>query len=109
MEGTARRALRRRAPRILVDLGLALVLTLVMAIIEDVAHEWLGIAAFVLVAAHQVLNRAWWRALFRGATPRGAWAGPRSTWRWSAACVMLGSGCIAGTGDFVTIRRKVRQ
>lgn len=58
----------RRAPRILVDVGLALVLTLVMAtaIIEDVAHEWLGIAAFALVVAHQVLNRAWWHALLRG-------------------------------------------
>ena len=51
-----------------VDVCLVLVFVLLMAtaLVEDFAHEWLGIAAFVLVAAHQVLNRAWWRALPRG-------------------------------------------
>lgn len=59
---------RRTAARRVVDAGLAAVFVLLMAtaLVEDFAHEWLGIAAFVLVAAHQALNRAWWRALLRG-------------------------------------------
>lgn len=69
MSGERRTRPRRRAAvRRVVDAGLAIASTLLMAtaLVEDFAHEWLGIAAFVLVAAHQVLNRAWWRALPRG-------------------------------------------
>lgn len=59
---------RRAVVRCVVDVSLAIVFMLLMAtaLVEDFAHEWLGIAAFVLVAAHQVLNRAWWRVLPRG-------------------------------------------
>lgn len=58
-----------------VDIALAAALPLVMAtaLVEDFAHEWLGIAVFALVAAHQVLNRAWWRAV-----PRGCWSARRA-------------------------------
>ena len=58
-------ARRRTAVRRVVDVSLAIAFTLLMAtaLVEDFAHEWLGIASFVLVAAHQVLNRAWWRVL----------------------------------------------
>lgn len=66
--GEGARSAGSRGFRRVVDIALAIVFTLVMAtaLIEDVAHEYLGIAAFVLVVAHQVLNRAWWRALLRG-------------------------------------------
>lgn len=68
IRGAGARAAVSRRPRRVVDIALAVVLTLVMAtaLIEDFAHEYLGIAAFVLVAVHQVLNRTWWRALLRG-------------------------------------------
>lgn len=63
MQNAGPRGLRRA-----VDIALAVVFTLAMAtaLIEDFAHEYLGIAAFVLVIMHQALNRAWWRALPRG-------------------------------------------
>lgn len=66
---------RGRAVRRVVDLGLAAAFSLVMAtaLVEDFAHEWLGVAVFALVVAHQVLNRSWWRALMRGRwSPRRA-------------------------------------
>lgn len=66
--GEGARSAGPRGLRRVVDIALAIVFALVMAtaLIEDVAHEYLGIAAFVLVIAHQVLNRGWWRALLRG-------------------------------------------
>lgn len=56
---------RRTVARRVVDAGPAAVFALLMAtaLVEDFAHEWLSIAAFMLTAAHQVLNRTWWRAL----------------------------------------------
>lgn len=52
---------RRTVARRVVDAGPAAVFALLMAtaLVEDFAHEWLGIAAFMLTAAHQVLNRTW--------------------------------------------------
>ena len=32
----------------------------------DTAHEWAGAGMFVLFLAHHILNRGWYRALFRG-------------------------------------------
>lgn len=66
--GESDRSVDPRGLRRVVDIALAIVFTLVMAtaLIEDVAHEYLGIAAFVLVIVHQALNRVWWRALLRG-------------------------------------------
>lgn len=79
---------RHAAIRRVVDVSLAIVFVLLMstALVEDFAHEWLGIAAFVLVAAHQVLNRAWWRAL-----PRGRYAARRVV----STAVNLGLVCCA--------------
>jgi hypothetical protein len=33
----------------------------------DTAHEWIGISMFVLVAAHNVINRQWYKNIFKGA------------------------------------------
>lgn len=54
--------------RIVVDILFAAVFVALMATatVEETPHEWLGIAAFVLFATHQVLNRHWWAALARG-------------------------------------------
>lgn len=49
-----------------VAFGAVWVLLMASAVVEEVPHEWLGIAAFALFAAHQVLNRAWWARLFKG-------------------------------------------
>ncbi|WP_158095259.1 hypothetical protein [Collinsella sp. An2] len=59
---------RGRAARRAVDIALAAGFSLVMAtaLVEDVAHEWIGIGVFLLVVTHQVLNRSWWRTLLRG-------------------------------------------
>ena len=87
MSGEKNARLRRRtAVRRVVDVSLAFAFTLLMAtaLVEDFAHEWLGIAAFVLVAVHQVLNRAWWRAL-----PRGRYTARRVT----STAVNLGLVC----------------
>ncbi len=68
VENAEHRPRRGRAARRAVDLGLAAAFPLVMAtaLVEDFAHEWLGVAVLALVAAHQELNRFWWRALARG-------------------------------------------
>lgn len=83
------RSRRRAAVRRVVDAGLTIVFVLLMAtaLVEDFAHEWMGIAAFVLVAAHQALNRAWWRAL-----PRGRYTARRV----ASTVVNLGLVCCTG-------------
>lgn len=45
--------------------GIMLLLTAALTI-GEAPHEWLGIAETVLVILHQVLNRKWYAALFRG-------------------------------------------
>ena len=32
----------------------------------EVAHEWIGIGMTVLVIVHQILNRKWYGAVFKG-------------------------------------------
>lgn len=61
-------ARRHSTPRLVVDACLAAVLVALMATatVEEFAHEWLGMAAFALFAAHQVLNRRWWAGLLKG-------------------------------------------
>ena len=58
----------RKAIKIVLDVALALVLVAIMttALVQEVPHEWLGIALFVLIVAHIVLNRRWLAAVFRG-------------------------------------------
>ena len=52
----------------IVDIGLTLVLLCAMAyqVTGEVAHEWIGIGMTVLVIFHQILNRRWYGALFKG-------------------------------------------
>lgn len=54
--------------RIAVDVALALLFVVVMAtaIIQEVPHEYFGVALFAVVVAHIVLNRRWFKTLFRG-------------------------------------------
>lgn len=54
--------------RIGVDVLFAITLILLMAtgVQENFAHEWLGMAAFLLFVVHQVQHKSWWKALFRG-------------------------------------------
>ena len=58
----------RKAIKIVLDVALALVLVAIMttALVQEVPHEWLGIALFVLIVVHIVLNRRWLAAVFRG-------------------------------------------
>ena len=58
----------RKAAKIVLDIALALVLVAIMstALVQEAPHEWLGIALFVLIVAHIVLNRKWLASVFRG-------------------------------------------
>lgn len=51
-----------------IDAALMVTLLLLMAfqVTEQLAHEWLGIAMFALTIVHQVLNRKFYAALFKG-------------------------------------------
>lgn len=66
MTGSAKRG--RRLARIVVDAVLAVLFVAVMAtaLVQEAPHEYLGIAVFAAVVAHIVLNRRWFKALFRG-------------------------------------------
>ena len=52
----------------IVDVALMVTLLLLMAfqVTEQLAHEWLGITMFVLMIVHQVLNRKYYAAIFKG-------------------------------------------
>ena len=54
--------------RRLVDVCMTLVLLVLMAyqVTGQTVHEWTGIMMTVLVITHQVLNRRWYKSLFRG-------------------------------------------
>ena len=43
-----------------------LVAVMATALVQEVPHEWLGLALFVLLIAHIVLNRRWLGSVFRG-------------------------------------------
>lgn len=51
-----------------IDAALTVTILLLMAfqVTEQLAHEWLGIAMFALTIVHQVLNRKFYAALFKG-------------------------------------------
>ena len=51
-----------------VDILMTLILIPLMAyqITGEAAHEWLGISMVTLVIVHQVLNRKWYSAIFKG-------------------------------------------
>ena len=54
--------------RISADLAMTVLLLLLMTydLIGQAAHEWLGIAMFLLFVLHHVLNRSWLKSVFRG-------------------------------------------
>ena len=54
--------------RVVVDVAMAVLFIVVMAtaLVQEVPHEYVGIALFIAVAVHIALNRRWFRALFRG-------------------------------------------
>lgn len=58
----------KRYAKIAVDFAMTVLLLLLMAyeLIGAAVYEWLGIAMFVLVIFHHVLNRRWSRNAFRG-------------------------------------------
>ena len=52
----------------IVDTAMTVLLLLLMAyqVTGEMAHEWIGMAMTVLVIVHQILNRKWYSALFKG-------------------------------------------
>lgn len=52
----------------IVDIALMITLLLLMAfqVTEQLAHEWLGITMFALTIVHQILNRKFYAAIFKG-------------------------------------------
>ena len=52
----------------IVDILMLTALSCLMAfqVTGEKAHEWIGIVMVTLVVIHQVLNRKWYSALFKG-------------------------------------------
>ena len=52
----------------IMDTAMTVLLLLLMAyqVTGEMAHEWIGMAMTVLVIVHQILNRRWYSALFKG-------------------------------------------
>lgn len=53
--------------RIVIDCGMAVLLPLLMAysLVGEAVHEWLGTAMAALSILHHILNRKWYRGLFK--------------------------------------------
>ena len=47
-------------------LGIGLLLLMSYQVVGEAGHEWTGITMTVLMIIHQILNRKWIAALFRG-------------------------------------------
>lgn len=62
---------RQRVLKIIVDIAMTAALLLLMAfeLVGRQAHEWIGIAMFVLFVVHHILNRKWTGHLLRGKYP----------------------------------------
>ena len=58
----------RQKLRILVDVAMTALLLPLMAysLVGEAAHEWLGLAIFVLLLVHHALNFHWYRGLAKG-------------------------------------------
>lgn len=54
--------------RMLTDIGMTVVLLFLMAyaLVGEAAHEWLGVAMFVLLVIHHVLNINWIKSIGKG-------------------------------------------
>ncbi len=59
---------RRQSMKIAVDITMSLALVAVMAtaLVQEVPHEWLGAALFVLMVVHMVQNHRWLGSILRG-------------------------------------------
>lgn len=57
--------------KIVIDVAMTVLLLLLMAysLVGEAAHEWLGVAMFLLFVTHHVLNSGWCRSLFKGRYP----------------------------------------
>ena len=66
--------------RRIIDIGMTVLLLLQMAyqVMGEAAHEWLGMGMTALVIVHQILNRRWYGAMFKG---------KYTTYRVVSACV----------------------
>ena len=62
------RAKAKHMTKRIVDAAMTVLLLCLIAyqVTGEAAHEWLGIAMTVLVIIHQILNRIWYGALFKG-------------------------------------------
>lgn len=54
--------------KILIDIGMTVCLLLLMpySLISEIAHEWIGVAMFVLFVTHHILNRKWLTSAAKG-------------------------------------------
>ena len=54
--------------RRVIDICLTVLLLFLMAyqVTGEVLHEWIGVVMTALVIIHQILNRKWYGALFKG-------------------------------------------
>ena len=59
---------KRNTARRIVDAAMTVVLLFLMAyqVTGEAAHEWIGVSMTILVIVHQILNRRWYSALFKG-------------------------------------------
>jgi Kef-type K+ transport system membrane component KefB len=58
---------RQKAARLVIDLAMTVLLLLALGyrITGDIAHEWLGVSLCVMFIAHNIVNRKWWRNIFK--------------------------------------------
>lgn len=54
--------------KIIIDTAMLILLPLLMAysLIGETAHEWLGLAMFLMFILHHIMNPAWLKTLFKG-------------------------------------------
>ena len=59
---------KSNSKRKIVDAAMTVVLLFLMAyqVTGEAAHEWIGVSMTILVIVHQILNRKWYGALFKG-------------------------------------------
>jgi hypothetical protein len=57
------------AVKLIIDLAMTVLLLFAYAyrIIGDAAHEWIGVSVFSLFITHNILNRQWYKTMFKGA------------------------------------------
>ena len=60
--------MRNKRAKLIVDilLGIGLILLMSYQVVGEEGHEWTGIVMTALMLIHQVLNRKWYAALFKG-------------------------------------------